>query len=138
MNTYTAGLIDSFLAGTGHVKNRFLALNSSQEVVLCGSGKKSIGASIFTTTVGDQAPVILSGIVPIEVGAGGITAGDLVTSDASGKAITRAALSLTAGATAVTSNAAAPTLLGGNLPQELNGIALETGDAGDIVRILLK
>lgn len=134
---------------------RFVKMNSGV-LAYCGANGKAIGVLELAADSGEMASVITHGVVLVEVGAGGITEGAEITSDASGKAIAVAALSATAtgadavvpsGATPVTSDAATPDLTitqptiaiaGGTTPVKINGIAMDAGSEGDFARIILK
>lgn len=137
MKTAKPILIDSIAAAADVVKNRFAGLDGNY----CGANARALGVFDADTKAGQQAPVMVLGIALVESGAA-VTAGANVASDASGKAVAAAALSVSvpAGGTAVTSTAAQPTLTvaGGYLPQAVNGVALDAASgAGEFIRVRL-
>lgn len=71
--------------------NRFVKL-SSGNVVLCGASGKAVGVVENKFDAGEQAAIVATGIVLVEVGSGGVTENTEITSDANGKAIAVAAL----------------------------------------------
>lgn len=120
------------------VKNRFIGFGGTYP----SANGKSLGISEdVAAAIGDECPVITHGIKLVEA-AGVITAGDAVTTDASGKAVTVSSVTVTppAGATPVTSSGAQPslTVAGGKLPVAINGYALDDAAAdGDLIRVIL-
>lgn len=74
---------------------RFIKV-SSGKAALCGANEKALGVLDLTAVLGESTPVIISGVVLVDVGSGGVTSGAQVTSDANGKAVAAAALSATA------------------------------------------
>lgn len=102
---------------------------------------KALGVSYDAGVSGDIIPVITHGIVLVEA-SGAISVGAAVAADSNGKAkaASAVAISVPAGATPVTSDAAQPNLVeaGGYLPQAINGYALdEASSDGDLIRIRL-
>lgn len=63
---------------------------TDRTVVNATDGQAADGVLINTPTSGAAATVVTAGRVMIEVGTGGLTAGDAVASDANGEAITAA------------------------------------------------
>lgn len=124
---------------------RFVKM-SSGALVYCGANGKSIGVLELPVASGDMAPVIVHGVVLVEVGSGGVSEGAQITSDATGKAIAAAnvavASAIATGAVAMKGDAenatVTSTVTGGNLPIKINGIALDAGSEGDFVRVILK
>ena len=100
-------MIDSVLASADLPKQRFISF----EGAVSGTGEKAYGICDVETESGQFAPVAITGILLVEAG-GTITAGDEITSDANGKAVT----------------------LGEN--QKSNGYALDDGADGDVIRIV--
>jgi hypothetical protein len=113
MSGKKTGLISAYVAGADIEEYRFVQITSDYTVTLASAGSYSVGVSEGRAKTGDRIDVMHSGIAEIIVGAGGVSAGDVIESDATGKAIT-----LDEGAVA--------------------GIALENGVAGDIISILIK
>lgn len=101
----TAGTTITVTAAASTVKNRFINGDGS----VTGANGRGIGVSVDDAASGDALGVQIDGIALIEVGTD-IAANDIVASDGSGKA-------KPAGANPV------------------NGIALEAGAAGTLVRI---
>lgn len=156
MKTYKPILTDSILAAAALAAYRFIGLDGNY----CGANLPAWGVSELATASGEQIPVITHGIALVESG-GIITAGDKVTSDSTGRAVTVAALAAAApvvddtkltidsGATPVTSSAAdgaiisaaaglltAPVLSGGVLPVAVNGMAMDAASAaGEFIRV---
>ncbi|MFC7419348.1 capsid cement protein [Iodobacter arcticus] len=128
--------ITSILASATLPRFRFIGFNGG----LCAANAKALGVSDSDADSGQQAGVMFSGIGLVEAAAS-IAQGASLVSDAAGKAITATVFSATvpAGGTAVTSTSAGPamTLAGSVLPQSINGYALDTGVAGDIIRVMV-
>lgn len=105
---------------------RFVKLKGSDSIDVCGAGELAIGVSlrnfrykvagqtpfVYVTPDGKEAPVRLTGIVEVECG-GNVSVGDIIASDANGKAV-----KISAG-------------------QYGNGIALEAGEDGSRIKILI-
>lgn len=67
----------------------FVSQNTTdREVVTTGAGAEAFGVLINDPEDGNAATVVTHGRVIVEVGTGGLTAGDEVASDASGEAVT--------------------------------------------------
>lgn len=118
MATFNQLVSVSMTAGSSISLYRFLTFASDGAVDHAGSAQGAVhGVSLQEGSSGDTIAMGLAGhgIAKLEVGSGGLTRGAVVATDASGKAIARGA-----------SN--------GDLG---HGIALEAGDAGDIIRVLL-
>jgi len=118
-------------------KNLFIGFDGKK----CLANKKALGVAVDTALINEQVPVATSGIKLVLSG-GVISAGDAVVSDANSKAVKASALSVSvpAGATAVTSASAQPTLTvaGSELPQSINGYALEPATGADqLIRVKL-
>jgi hypothetical protein len=127
----------SIQAAADLVRHRFIGFNGN----LCAANAKARGVSATNTKSGQMCPINISGEVLVESG-GAITAGAAITSDANGRAVAATAfsVSVTAGATAVTSTAAQPDLTeaGGFLPQAVNGYAVDAASgAGELIRVIL-
>jgi hypothetical protein len=138
MKTYKTALTDSITAAVDLVKHRFIGFDGNY----CGADAKALGVSETDTKAGQQCPVIVYGIALVEAG-GAISKGQAVKSDANGKAVaaTNFSVSVPAGATTVTSDAAQPDLVeaGGVLPEAVNGYALDdAAGAGEIIRVVLR
>ena len=93
--------------------------NGDDDLDLAGAGDLAIGAT--TNDVADGSgtntvhlPIQMGGMIKVGVGSGGVTAGNLATSDASGQAV------------AVTPN------MSGGTATRIFGIALETHADGDV------
>ncbi len=149
-------LTDSITAAAAVVAHRFIGIDGNY----CGANLPAWGVSELATALGEQIPTKTHGIAIVESG-GIITAGDKVTSDSTGRAVTVAALAAAApvvddtkltidtGATGVTSSAAngaiisaasgllaAPVLSGGTLPVAVNGMAQDSASgAGEFIRV---
>lgn len=118
MATYSGVESVSVVAGSAVTIYRFLTLASDGKVDHAGSAQGRVdGISAETVSAdGKVLPMILptGAIAKVEVGSGGVSAGAIVATDNAGKAIARGA-----------SN--------GDLGW---GVAIDAGDAGDIIRIL--
>lgn len=109
---------------------------------VAGANEAGIGLTTMAAKAGEPVPVAVLGIA-IGTSGGAISVGDKLTTDANGKLVAAAAVSVTvpAGATAVTSDAAQPDLVeaGGVLPQRILGEALSAASGADEkIRVLLK
>ena len=86
----------------------FVKMNTvDRTVVAAGNGEAAFGVLVNDPTSGNAATVVTHGRVIVEVGTGGLTAGDLVGVDANGEAVTAAS------------------------PDVVVGIALEAKSAGE-------
>lgn len=141
MKTQQIALTTSITAGADIPKSRFIGFDGG----LCAANTKALGVSEVDTKQGQQLPVIVYGIAMVETG-GAVSAGSAVTSDSSGRAVAASNVTVTvtvpAGETSVTSNAAQPDLQesisGGVLPQAINGYALDSATAaGKFIRVRL-
>jgi hypothetical protein len=137
MKTEVPGITVSIPAAADLVKNRFIGVDGNY----CAANAKALGVSQTDTKQGQQCPVVTGGVKLVESG-GAVAAGEEVVSDANGKAVAATAFSVSvpAGGTAVTSDAAQPDLTeaGGVLPQALNGQALDAAaGAGELIRVKL-
>lgn len=106
-------LRDAFPAGAdlSTKQHTFVKLNSSGALVSCVAGDGG-HALTYPAVQGESATVALVGESKIILGTGGGNAGQLITSDAAGKAVVAAT---------------------GNT---INGLLVQTGVAGDIVTFL--
>ena len=120
MSQFTDGKRKAFVAGAGltAAENKIVKQDTDGTIILAGAnGTGMIGILHNTPATGDEAVVILrngQGTAKIILGIGGCTYGSKLTSDAFGTAI----ITTTAG-------------------DECIGTALEAGNAGDVVEILL-
>jgi hypothetical protein len=135
--THQPGVTTSIKAASPVLKHRFISFTGGYPSV----NAKALGVSMADTDAGKMIPVVVTGIAIVEAG-GAVSKGDALTTDAEGKAVKADPFSVTvpAGATSVTSDAAQPDLVesGGVLPQAVNGYALDdAASAGDLIRILL-
>jgi hypothetical protein len=101
-----------------------VTVDSNGKAALSGAGEQSLGVLQNDPTSGKGAAVRVMGVTKVVYGAG-VTAGDKVTSDASGKAIKATAASVSAGT---------PEPLAGS---HVIGIALKTGVLNDVGSIAL-
>lgn len=105
-------------AGENLTKKRFVDFEGKHTV-----NKKALGVAMDDTTSGDQCSLACGGIVVVEAG-GSITAGNLVESDADGKAV----------ALTLTTNTAA------NLATDLVkicGLAMDSASSGEFLRVFM-
>ena len=112
------------------------AITGAQATV---AGQKVIGIARRDAASGAYTDVTCLGTAVCEAGAA-ITVGSRVQCDASGRVITATALTIAAGATAVTSAAAngAGTMAGGDPPIYVFGTALQAASAaGDFIEVLI-
>lgn len=139
--TMKPGLVESILAVVNIPKHRFVGFDGN----LCAANGIALGVSEVETESGQMCPVIVTGIALIESG-GAISKGASLVSDSTGKAVAASNLtvsvSVPAGSTPVTSDAAQPNLVesisGGVLPQGVNAYAIdEASGSGEIIRIKL-
>lgn len=76
----------------------FVIMNTTDRTVVNATdGQAADGVLINTPESGKAATVVTAGRVMVEVGTGGLTAGDLVASDANGEAITAATADIVVG-----------------------------------------
>lgn len=131
------GIRDSykFIAGGNISPSRFVVLDTTYDSTVTQAGTTNVrcigvsqtglakapgsaGATAYAGVDGDPMQLYLPGdIAPVQVGAAGVTKGNMVRTDSSGQAVV-----------ALTSNA---------VLQWVQGIALENGSAGEIVNVLL-
>lgn len=120
--------------------NRFVQI-ASGEVKHAGVNGLAIGVVVAGVEQAANATVTTCGIVNVLVGDGGVTENTYVTSDADGKAIAVAAVSVSvpSDSTPVTSTDAQPTLVvaGGALPVKVLGVALASKSGGELVAVKL-
>jgi hypothetical protein len=128
----------TFLASGAVSASRAIGFNGAQATV---RGQKIMGVNQRAVTDAKYSDATLVGTATIETG-GAFAVGDSLIVDDSGRAIASAgAISLKAGATAVTSTAAngAAILQGGDLPEFVFADAMESsGGVGDFVEVLLR
>lgn len=109
--------------------------------LVCGAGEKSVGVTEFEWKDGDIASIVRAGTALVELGANVTVLGSALKSDDLGKAAPAAALSVIvpAGSTTVLSDATQPSLdiAGGVTPELINAYAMETGSAGDVIKVNL-
>lgn len=79
-------LTTSLIAAVALTAHRFAAFDGT----VCAAGAKALGSVVVDTDADNVAPVDVLGIVLVEAGAA-IAAGAVVQSDATGRAITKAA-----------------------------------------------
>ena len=118
-------------------KNLFIGYDGKK----CLADKKALGVAMDTALINEQIPVATSGIKLVLSG-GVISAGDAVVCNANSKAVkaTAVSVSVPSGATAVTSTGAQPTLTvaGSDMPQHINGYALDASTGADqLIRVKL-
>jgi hypothetical protein len=106
------GPVVTLEAGEALTANRFVDFAGKHTV-----DKRAIGVCLFATDSGDQASIQCTGIAVVEAG-GSITAGNLVSSDADGKAV------------ALTISAVA------DVPKQC-GVALDDASSGEFLRVKL-
>jgi len=76
----------------------FVKMNTTDRTVISATdGDAAMGVLINDPESGEAATVVTHGRVIVEVGTGGLTAGDNVASDASGEAITAASTDIVVG-----------------------------------------
>lgn len=108
------GALVTIVATEAISKQRFVTATGAHT-----ADKRAAGVSLFAADSGSEITVQCNGVAVVEA-AEGITAGDLVNSDANGKA---ESLTLSAAADA----------------EKICGVALDTAsDAGDYIRVILK
>lgn len=113
MKSYQEGPIITIAAGEAITKNRFVDFAGKHTVDLM-----AVGVALFDTDSGDPISVLGSGVAVVESG-GAVTAGNLVSSDANGKAV---ALTLSTAADA----------------GKICGVAIDTASgAGEFIRVRL-
>lgn len=102
------------------------------------AGAKIGGVAKRPAAIGELFEAAVIGTTPIESG-GAFSAGQALTTDASGRVVIAGPLSVAAGGTAVTSSAASGAILtGGDVPQFIVGHALQASTAaGQFPEVLL-
>jgi hypothetical protein len=135
--TYKPGVVESITAVAALAANLFIGFDGD----VCGANKKALGSSELKADLGEQCPVIITGIALVLSG-GAISVEDPLVSDANGKSVPATAFSVTvpSGSTPVTSDAAQPNLVeaGSVLPQFINGYALDAASGADeLIRVKL-
>lgn len=86
MKAQNVVLITSVIAVTALIRQRFIGLNGGT----CAVGAKALGVAEYDSDAGNAAPANVLGVILVEAGAP-VAAMAEVQSDASGKAITKAA-----------------------------------------------
>jgi hypothetical protein len=102
-------------------KNRFVALNSQAQIAVCGNGAQPVGVLRNNPLAGNIGTVGVNGVIRVLVGTVAVVPGP-VKSDANGCAAIAVAATIT-GSNVVGSNVA--------------GIALDSGNPGDVIPVLL-
>lgn len=111
----------------------FVAVNSSGEAALAGAGAAALGVLQGAPTAGEAAQIRVMGVSKVVAG-GTITAGNLISSNASGQAVAYTALAVTTTITNGTPDTAANTYAG----SQVLGIALDSaGASGEIITVAL-
>lgn len=106
-------------------QHRFVKLNSSKQVALCGAGQSALGIQQDAPAATNRATEVrYLGVSKLLLG-GTVAADGLIASDASGKGVAYTAASVLAGT---------PEPLAGSY---VAAKALEAGVSGDIVTVLL-
>lgn len=93
MATQGAQIRESMIAGAdlSGAQFTFVKMNTTDRtVVAAGDGEAAFGVLINDPASGEAATVVTHGRVAVEVGTGGLTAGDTVGVDANGKAVASA------------------------------------------------
>lgn len=142
VKTIKPGIIESIVAASNLVKQRFIGFDGNY----CAANAKALGISDVDSNLGEMCPVVLTGIMLVE-SAGVLAVGDPLVSSGTGIDAGRAlkasnagvssaiTSTVNSGATPVTSSAAngaivasnaVNTVLGGVLPQAVNGYALDS------------
>lgn len=112
------------------------ALTGAQATAI---GQKVLGIARRDAASGAMVDITVLGTAVCEAGAA-VAVGARVMCDASGRVVTAVALTIAAGATAVTSAAAngAGTMAGGDTPQFIFGTALQAASAaGDLIEVVI-
>jgi hypothetical protein len=107
------GLVSVYTAGADIEEYRFVKVASDYTVTHASAGSYAVGVSEGKAKSGDRIDVLHSGIAEVIIGTGGVAAGGAIESDAAGKAV------------ALDDGVAL-------------AIALESGNAGDIISVLIK
>lgn len=82
---------ESMVAGEALTQWTFVKMNTTDRtVVTAGNAEAAFGVVINDPASGETATVVTHGRVIVEVGTGGLTAGDTVGVDANGEAVTSA------------------------------------------------
>jgi hypothetical protein len=93
MSTQGAQIRESMIAGAdlSTAQFTFVKMNTTDRtVVAAGNGDAAFGVLLNDPESGEAATVVTHGRVLVEVGTGGLTAGDSVGVDANGEAVTAA------------------------------------------------
>ena len=128
----------TFVAASAITAKRFVGGDSNP----CAAGAKAVGVSLWDAATGETITVYGVGNIALVEAGGPVSIGDLVGSDAYGKAVAVVPLAVAygAGSTAVEADAATPTTTfsGGVLPVSVNGQALAiAAQDGDVIAVLV-
>lgn len=130
---YKPVMEDTFRASGGVSPHRFVGYDGAH----CGAGKKAAGASRYGADDTKLGNMVVIGTAVVEAG-GAFSAGDPLTSDASGKAVLAADLSVELAAGSDSTDVdGAHTFAGGVLPVAINGYAKQDS-SGDGVKVEIK
>jgi len=111
-----AGLIKTYFAGAAVSAHRIVKFSGADIVQAAAATDASVGVSDLAAAANSPVDVVRTGIAPVEYG-GTVTAGDMLTSDSTGRAVT-----------------ATPSTGANN---RVIGIAEVAGVAGDIGSVLI-
>ena len=127
----------TLIANGAVVESRAIGFNGIQAD---SQGQKVIGIAMTAAASGEALGVVSHGTAIIESGAA-VAVGDSIITDSQGRAIpATGALTVAAGAVAVTSSAANGAILeGGDFPEFVFADALQSaGGAGEFIEVLLR
>jgi len=113
-------LIKNFKAGAALTKFRIVKFGADQNTVIAGAAVADALLGVqdsLDVALGERVDVILSGVAEVEYG-GAVTAGDLLTTDANGRAV--------------------PAAPAAGVNNRIIGVAMETGVLGDIGSVLIQ
>ena len=77
----------SFTAGADLSAHQYHIVKFSSGTIVAGTAGVGFGVLVDAPESGDYGSVAVAGITKVVVGTGGVTEGDLVTSDANGEAV---------------------------------------------------
>lgn len=80
----TSSLVPS---GSAQVGSSDPTEGGNYQFAQCVAGEASLGVSTWDAAIGEKVGAIREGIVPVVIGTGGVTAGQLVQADANGAAV---------------------------------------------------
>ena len=125
--------IDTIIATGAITEKTFVGYDGDT----CGANAKAVGVAVYDASTGDAVSIAQEGRVIITAG-GAVAVGDPVTSDASGKAVAAADVTVTLNAGGSTDNDTA-TVAGGVLPVAINGYARTAASTdGDLIELDLR